>query len=1002
MALQKQPVNIDFSKGLDTKTDPYQIPLGNFARLKNMVFDKAKRLTKRNGYGQITVLPNPVSFLTTFQENLTGIGKTLQAFSAGSNTWVAKGNLQPVSLTTLPLIRNNYTQTQVDTAVSNNNLVCTVYTETGNGSTTYKYAVADSITGQNILPPAVIPTTITETTAPRVFFLGIYFVIVFGTAASLRYVAISSVLPVAPTVSTTFSALFTPDSRMNFDGVVANNSLYIAWNGSDIGGSIRVGALSATLIPSSTHVITGQSAQIMSISADNSGITPNLYVSWWNSTSNNISTAVLSHSLGIILGTTTVVSSQVITNLTTVSNNGLETLYYEIPNNYTYDASIPTHYISTNTVTVTGTVGTPGVFARSVGLASKAFQIDGDNYVLGVYVSPTQPTYFLFNGLGQVVSRLAYSNGGGYRVTGLPEVNVNGFNATVGYEYADLVQAVNKSQGLVSPLGVYSQTGINSVTFTLGTIPKSVEIGNTLNLTGGFLWTYDGYSPVENDFFLWPDSIEATTATTGGALTEQTYFYQVLYEWTDNQGNPYRSAPSIPISVVTTGTTSANTINIPTLRLTYKLANPVKITIYRWSTGQQNYYEITSILLPLLNDTAVDSVQFVDTRMDSDILGNALIYTTGGVVEDVGAPSFNSLTLFDDRLWGIDAEDPNLLWYSKQVIENTPVEMSDLFTLYVAPSISAQGSTGETKCIVPMDDKLILFKRDALYYINGSGPDNTGANSQYSQPTFIASTVGSENQSSIVYTPMGLMFQSDKGIWLLDRGLNTSYIGAPVEDYTIGAVVQSAVNVPGTNQIRFTLDTGITLMFDYFFQQWGTFEGVPAISSTLYRSLHTYVDTFNRVFQETPGIYLDGSNPVLQGFTTGWVASAGLQGYQRIYWMHLLGTYYSPHTLSVQIAYDYNSNPVQQTSFKPNNFSGPWGSLPNWGSAGAWGGSTNVEKGRIFFAKMKCQSFQVVVDEVFDSSFGTVAGAGLTLSGLNLTIGIKKSYRTQSAAQEFS
>ena len=83
--------------------------------------------------------------------------------------------------------------------------------------------------------------------------------------------------------------------------------------------------------------------------------------------------------------------------------------------------------------------------------------------------------------------------------------------------------------------------------------------------------------------------------------------------------------------------------------------------------------------------------------------------------------------------------------------------------------------------------------------------------------------------------PQGLMFEfaSEAGnqIWTLGRDLSTQYTGAPVEGLTTNATVKSAVNVPGTNQVRFTLDTGITLMYDYYYQQWGTFVNIPAISS---------------------------------------------------------------------------------------------------------------------------------------------------------------------------
>ena len=52
------------------------------------------------------------------------------------------------------------------------------------------------------------------------------------------------------------------------------------------------------------------------------------------------------------------------------------------------------------------------------------------------------------------------------------------------------------------------------------------------------------------------------------------------------------------------------------------------------------------------------------------------------------------MALFDTRLWMVDAEDQNLLWFSKQVIEATPVEMSDLLTMYIAPTTSSEGNTG--------------------------------------------------------------------------------------------------------------------------------------------------------------------------------------------------------------------------------------------------------------------------------------------------------------------
>lgn len=996
MALQKQPLNINFSEGLDLKSDPKQVRPGKFLRLVNSIFTKMGLLQKRNGNKQLPSLPDSSSILaTTFNGNLTSIGTSFQAYSQASQTWVNKGSFQAVGLSTLPLVRSNLNQIQTDTAMSPNGLVCTVFTETG-GTTSpnYKYVVADSTTGQNIVAPTVIvPSSGAVSGSPRVFTVGNYFVIVYTVSTRLEYIAVNATIPTTVTAPNTISSTYTPASTVNFDGFVANNSLYLAWNGSDGGGAIRMTYLTSTLNQGNTVVFSGRSASIMSVCADLTTAIPVIYAAFYNlSGTTGYVLAVDSH-LNTVLAPTQIITSGTVLNITSSAQNGVCTVFYEVSTAYSYDSGIKTNIINSRTVTQAGTVGSVITKARSLGLASKAFISSGNIYFLGIYNSPYQPTYFLMNSSGNVVSTLAYSNGGSYYTLGLPSVYVSGTTAKFSYFYKDLISSVNKSMGAASTAGVYSQTGINLVSYNLGAATISTaEIGNNLNLTGGFLWMYDGYAPVEQNFFLWPDFIELTGSTTGGSMSAQQYFYQVTYEWSDNQGNVFRSAPSIPVSVTTTGTTSSVTVNVPTLRLTYKTANPVKIVIYRWSTAQETFFQVTSITSPTLNSVTSDSIAFVDTLADSSIIGNNILYTTGGVVEDIGPPSFIDLSLYKSRLWGIDSEDRSLLWYSKQVIEATPVEMSDLFTLYVAPTTGAQGSTGGLTCTVPMDDKLILFKRDAAYYLIGTGPDNTGANNDFSEPVFITSTVGCSNKNSIVFIPQGLMFQSDKGIWLLGRDLSTQYIGAPVEDFN-QYTVQSAVNVPGTNQVRFTMSNGITLMYDYFFGQWGTFEGVSAISSTLYQNLHTYINSFGKVFQENVGSYLDGSSPVLMSFTTSWLNLAGLQGYERAYYFYLLGTYISPHKLSLQISYDYQPGINQQSMISPFNYNAPWGGYQTWGASSTWGGTSTLEQWKIHLQRQTCQAFQITMNEIYDPSYGTAAGAGLTLSGINCALGIKKGWR---------
>lgn len=1019
MALQKQPINISFAQGIDTKTDPYQVQVGQFLTLVNSVFTTTGRLTKRNGFSNITKLPNAdQTTLTTLNDNLIATGSNLYAFSEDTDQWLNQGLVQPVQLRTQPLVRVSTSQRSPDTAITPEGLTCLVYMDAG---LSY-YQISDSTTGQQIKPRVLLPNAAVN---PRVFLLGVYFIITFianvaGTP-TLQYIAIPTRNPTNTGVAMNISA-DVGSLQSGYDGYVANNNLYIAWEAT--GSNVRIVFINTSLTISTATVIPASDADLMSVTVD--AITHRVWVSFWDSGSTNGYTAAFDNSLTPVVAKTLIIVTTEISEITSVVSNNLLSVFYENINNYSYTDSsgdaIRSDFISTVTVTPplsgtgAGIVSSTSVVLRSVGLASKAFMSSTSTiYMIAVYgdenqINPldnsNQATYFLIDSLGNIYMRLAYANGGGYEQSQvLPSVSVIGDEYLVPYQAADFLATVNKGTNL--PTGtptnaIYTQYGINLASFSIDVKAQYIsEIAGALHLTGGQLWEYDGVRPVEHGFQVWPENVRVTTSTTGGLITAGTYNYVFTYEWTDNQGNLHRSAPSIPVTVVTTGSTSTNTIRVPTLRLTYKIApNPVRIVGYRWSVAQQVYYQFTSITAPVVNSTTIDSVTIVDTRSDLSILGQTLLYTTGGVIENIAAPASVASALFNNRLFLIDAEDRNLLWFSKQVIEAVPVEMSDLLTLFVAPTTGAQGSTGPMTALGAMDDKLIIFKKDAIYYINGSGPDNTGANSSFSDPVFITATVGCANPSSVVLMPNGLMFQSDKGIWLLGRDLSTTYIGAPVEIYN-SQIVKSSTAIPGTNEVRFVLDNSVTLMYDYFVNQWGTHTNISAISATLHQSMHTYINKYGQVFQETPGMFIDGSIPVLMSLTTSWINVAGLQGYERFYFMYLLGTYLTPYKLIVQLAYDYNASASQAVTVLPDNFTPNWGGDAQWGSNKGWGGIGNVFQARVFPQKQKCESFQVNIQEVYDPSFGIPSGQGLSLSGINLVVGMKRGYRTQKSSRSF-
>lgn len=989
MALQKQGVNINFAQGIDTKSDPWQVPMGKLLNLENAVFNSNGLLQKRKGFDDITSTNQIISTLTTLNDALLGNGSNLYEYDVTVDSWQDKGLIQPVSLSITQGIRTDSAITKPSCVVNSVGITCIVWTQ---GSSCY-YQIMDKTTGQEVIAQTQLASGATN---PKVYLLGPHFIITYtivDVVPKIKYIAISQVKPSVVTAPADITSQLASTSSV-YDGVVANNNLYLIWNSSDAGGGVRVGYITFDLVISTSQRASSAACNLATIAVDTVPSTPIIYAYYYEAATTTLKYATYNVYLLPVLAETNISTSYNLANLTAYAKNGTGTIYQEVSNVYPY-SSTASNYIQYQTTSNSGTIGSVNKLVRSVGLASKVFLVDSIAYMLVTYAGSLQPSNFLVNQDGQVVCRLAYSNATGY-LSQLPEVSVYNNIATIIYSLKTQLSPVNKTNGATVASGFYTIPGINLANFDFSLQQLGQEVVHAQHYTGGQLWHYDGVKPTELGFHLWPEDFDATASAAAGSMTAQQYYYVFTYEWTDSAGNVHRSAPSIPLSITLTAGQNTVTLNVPTLRLTAKNGtNSVRIVGYRWSQGQQVYYQFTSVTSPTLNSITTDSVSIIDTLADSSIIGNSILYTTGGVIENICPPANLSTTLYKSRLFLVDAEDTNTIWYSKQIVEQTPVEMSDLLTIYVPPTSQAKGGI---TALSNMDDKLIIFKKNAIYYLVGIGPDNTGANNDFTDPVFITSTVGCTNQKSIVQTPNGLMFQTDKGIWLLGRDLSTSYIGADVEaynDYTI----TSANTVPGTNEVRFTLNTNKCLMYDYYFQQWGVFKNVYATSSLIWENAHTYLSHYGQIRKQSTTSYLDGSVPVVMAFTTAWVKLTQLQGYQRAYYIYLLSNYITPHKLSINIAYDYKTSNAQSSIITPTNYSAPWGSNVVYGDEATWGGADTPEQWRIFLKTQKCQSIQLSVQEVFDPSIGAVAGAGLTFSGFNTVIGSKKGYPVLKPSQ---
>src|SRR5262249_1969702 len=113
---------------------------------------------------------------------------------------------------------------------------------------------------------------------------------------------------------------------------------------------------------------------------------------------------------------------------------------------------------------------------------------------------------------------------------------------------------------------------------------------------------------------------------------------------------------------------------------------------------------------------------------------------------------------------------------------------------------------GACTALASLDDKMIVFKADQIYQITGNRPNATGQGGTLSTPQLISRDCGCIDWRSVVRGPAGIYFLSATGIYLLDRGLNVTYVGGAGDRFTNGAAdCQSAKMLRDRREIRWEM-----------------------------------------------------------------------------------------------------------------------------------------------------------------------------------------------------
>lgn len=1007
MPQPKQLFSVSFSKGIDSKTDPHQLQPGSLLDAANAIFTNTGSISKRWGY---EALPKAIlgslqtigacAAINTFQSELLAYdGLQALSYSSSNQAWVPRGGVVSVIQTDAQILRNNNEQLSPDFGTLSN---VEVYAwEDSRGG--IRYSVVDGLTGTKLLidQPIYTAQANAANVRPKVlaFAAAQCILILFANAGTIGYVAINVANPTS--INTNFQTIANSSlSETYYDAQVVGAQLFLSYY---TASHVMLGAYNASFTGSPITVASISSAPVgcINVATDPS---ENIWVSYTrvlNGTDGY--TSAYSYGLNSQLVSQAHVIHQATGPLQSLAGiystvEGAFVLYGEAQGSQTFN-----NVIYDNSVNLASTVGTQTVFARSVGLASKPFANGSSVYVNVAFQDNLQPTYFTLDASGEVIAKDSQAVGGGLIASSdftLPEC----VQVSPGvFKYCNLV----KGDPITTAGQLFQLLGVNCVKLDFADSNQfiSSEISNCLYTVGGIVQVYDGSKYVEAGHHVYPNGITASAVSgSGGHIGSGTFQYVFTYEDSDANGDVLASTPSVPIEIdIASGTTNQLTLTIPTLRLTKK--DNVRIVVYRNtpSIGGELLFQVSNPLVPIYNDPTVDSVQFTDTFSDASIQANGLCYTqpftvgANPVLENAAPPACRFMTVYGDRIFLGGLGDGNTLWFSKTRELGSPMQFA------VEDTLQVDASGGPITALGVLNSALIIFKQSAIFSLVGNGPDNTGSNSDFGSPgpQSVISTVGCVEPNSIVKTPMGLMFKSAQGIYLLDQSGNVSYKGAPVEKYN-DLVITSATCVPD-QWVIFTTSSGTALCYDYLYDQWATFTNHFAIDSALYLgggNTFVFANPDGTVYQQSQ-TFSDAGKPISLSLTTGWINFSQLQGFQKIQRILLLGTYKGPHKLVVSLAYDYVEVFTGFTNIETDQVlgAGTYGSTGPYGiGTGFYGGTGQVYQFTIKPSVRKCQAVKIQIQDIQ----GAGPNEGYSISALQILCSIKTGTFKQGKGKVFS
>lgn len=559
-------------------------------------------------------------------------------------------------------------------------------------------------------------------------------------------------------------------------------------------------------------------------------------------------------------------------------------------------------------------------------------------------------------------------------------VPAGGFYAVTGFRYS-FVKLGRNYVAAGSTNATQIQVAVASVSARyLGQLGFA-EANRVTFLAGACPYIFDGAQFVEEGFHHAPILINTGSAVVGptayGPFAAGACTFVFTETWTDAQGNFHESAPSVELSVTFTGPLPYLSVD-PIRPPTQKAGSSLRV--YRTKIASTD----TSLYLTVTPDgTCITS--------DTTLANSEQIYTSGNVLPNTPAPACRHVAVFQDRLVLSGCEDGSRIHWSKQYEEGYGVEFASDDPLHQTTAPEGVGRVVGTQ---ELDGRLVVLCERAAGTISGTGPSPTGLQGQYSDFSTQITELGADwaSPNSIVRGPEGVWFRSPRGIRLfsrggaLARGQDGKQVGAEMDALVSGTAFAAIGDTK--QQIRFYQSSGTVLVWDYQWQQWTRFTGFGVVNGAVYAGgaffhsnadLVRYTPSVDNTDVDSAG---DPNAQIEATVETPWLSFAGIQGFQRIYRLMVLGredvTSGEDTTLTLSAYTDFQNVGPETATYT------------NAQSAGLW-------QAQHHFAKQKCESMKLRI--AWYGAPGTAAR--LRLTDLTLQVGVKSGYNKLPSSQRF-